>query len=65
MENLGEARPTRVYPKLRLSDDRDVPILSRAKRHSQEGIVDVDVAVVLNEAQSPEFVHKQVDPTSS
>jgi hypothetical protein len=27
----------------------------------QEGIVDVDLAVVLNEAEFPEFVHEEID----
>jgi len=31
---------------------------------TQEGIVDVDVAVIFDKTQFPEFIHKQVDPTS-
>src|SRR3981081_1924857 len=30
--------------------------------NTQEGIVDVDLAVVLDEAQFPEFVHEKIDP---
>src|SRR6266849_6079791 len=30
--------------------------------HAQEGIVDVDLAVVLDEPQFPEFVHEKIDP---
>ena len=30
--------------------------------NAQEGIVDVDLAVVLDEAQFPEFVHEKIDP---
>jgi hypothetical protein len=29
---------------------------------TQEGIVDVDLAVVLNKTELPEFVHEQIDP---
>ena len=29
---------------------------------TQKGIVDVDLAVVLDEAQLPEFVHEKIDP---
>src|SRR6267154_2047480 len=32
------------------------------KDNTQEGIVDVDLAVVLDEAQFPEFVHEKIDP---
>jgi hypothetical protein len=32
--------------------------------NSQEGFVDVDLAVVLNEAQFPEFIHEKIDPRS-
>jgi Tfp pilus assembly protein FimT len=34
-------------------------LLSQDK--TQEGIVDVDLAVVLDEAQFPEFVHEEID----
>ena len=30
--------------------------------NGQEGIVDVDLAVVLDKAQLPEFVHEKIDP---
>jgi hypothetical protein len=30
--------------------------------NAQEGIVDVDLAVVLNKAKFPEFVHEKIDP---
>ena len=30
--------------------------------NAEEGIVDVDLPVVLDEAQSPEFVHEKIDP---
>ena len=30
--------------------------------NTQEGIVDVDLAVVFDEAQFPEFVHEKIDP---
>ena len=30
--------------------------------NTQEGIVDVDLAVVFDETQFPEFVHKKIDP---
>ncbi len=30
--------------------------------NAQEGIIDVDLAVVLDEAQFPEFVHEKIDP---
>src|SRR5467141_5101136 len=30
--------------------------------HAQEGIVDVDLAVVLDEPEFPEFVHEKIDP---
>ena len=30
--------------------------------NAQEGIVDVDLAVVLDKAQFPEFVHEKIDP---
>ena len=33
--------------------------------NTQERIVDVDLAVVLNEAPFPEFVHEQIDPRPS
>src|SRR5712692_11553362 len=33
-----------------------------AQDNTQEGIVDVDLAVVLDEAQFPEFVHEKIDP---
>jgi hypothetical protein len=29
--------------------------------NTQEGIVDVDLAVVFDEAQFPEFVHEKID----
>src|SRR6266478_2073675 len=32
------------------------------KDNTQEGIVDVDLAVVLDESQFPEFVHEKIDP---
>jgi hypothetical protein len=32
------------------------------KDNTQEGIVDVDLAVVLDEAQFPEFVHEKINP---
>jgi len=35
---------------------------SLVKDNTQEGIVDVDLAVVLDEAQFPEFVHEKIDP---
>src|SRR6266849_3406589 len=49
------------------SDDRITAKLRRAKvelvveDNAQEGIVDVDLAVVLDEAQFPEFVHEKID----
>jgi hypothetical protein len=30
--------------------------------NTQEGSVDVDPAIVMNEAQFPEFVHEEIDP---
>jgi hypothetical protein len=30
--------------------------------NAKEGIVDVDLAVVLDETQLPEFVHEEIDP---
>ncbi len=30
--------------------------------HTEEGIVDLNLPVVLNEAQFPEFVHEKIDP---
>src|SRR6267154_2107247 len=33
------------------------------KDNTQEGIVDVDLAVVLDEAQFPEFFHEQIQET--
>jgi hypothetical protein len=30
--------------------------------NTEEGIVDVDLSVVLDEAQFPEFVHEKIDP---
>jgi hypothetical protein len=30
--------------------------------NTQEGFVDVDLAVVFDEAQFPEFVHEKIDP---
>jgi hypothetical protein len=30
--------------------------------NTQEGFVDVDLAVVLDETQFPEFVHEKIDP---
>ena len=32
------------------------------KDNTPEGIVDVDLAVVLDEAQFPEFVHEKINP---
>src|ERR1700676_2871357 len=34
---------------------------SIVQHHAEEGIVDVDLAVVLDEAQFPEFVHEKID----
>jgi hypothetical protein len=33
--------------------------------NTQEGFVDVDLTVVLDEAQFPEFVHEKIDPRAS
>ena len=30
--------------------------------NTQEGFVDADLAIVLDEAQFPEFVHEKIDP---
>ena len=30
--------------------------------NTQEGIVDVDLAIVFDEARFPEFVHKEINP---
>jgi hypothetical protein len=32
--------------------------------NAQEGIVDVDLAIVLDEAQFPEFVHEKIDASA-
>src|SRR6266852_5041535 len=44
-----------------LSDKRETWCLL-AQDHAQEGIVDVDLAVVLDESEFPEFVHEKIDP---
>src|SRR5260370_38947105 len=43
-----------------LSDERESWCLL-VKDNTQEGIVDVDLAVVLDKAQFPEFVHEKID----
>src|SRR6266850_2825958 len=43
-----------------LSDTRESRCLL-VQDHSQEGIVDLDLAVVLDEAEFPEFVHEEID----
>jgi hypothetical protein len=35
-----------------------------AQDHVQQGTVDLDIAVVINEAQSPKFVHEEADARS-
>src|SRR5579863_260120 len=30
--------------------------------NTQEGLVDLDLAIILDEAQLPEFVHEKIDP---
>src|SRR5579863_3406369 len=37
-------------------------VSSIVQDHTQEGIVDVDLAVVFDEAQFPKFVHEEIDP---
>ena len=39
---------------------RDVPVL--VQRDTQERSVDLKTAIVMNEAQFPEFVHEQIHP---
>ena len=41
---------------------RHVSVKLVVEDNTQEGIVDVDLAVVLDEAQFPEFVHEKIDP---
>ena len=43
-----------------LSDKRETLCLL-VEDNTQEGIVDVDLAVVLNEAEFPEFVHEKIN----
>src|SRR6267143_2744977 len=40
---------------------RHVKVKLVVEDYTQEGIVDVDLAVVLDEAQFPEFVHEKID----
>jgi hypothetical protein len=44
-----------------LSDKRESWSLL-VQDNTQEGIVDVNLAVVLDEPQFPEFVHEKIDP---
>src|SRR5882672_9504912 len=41
---------------------RHVKVKLVVEDYTQEGIVDVDLAVVLDKAQFPEFVHEKIDP---
>jgi len=40
---------------------RHVKVKLVVEDYTQEGIVDVDLAVVLDKAQFPEFVHEKID----
>src|ERR1019366_5367327 len=51
------------FPKLTFrSSEGSARVNLVVQDNTQQGLVDVDFAVVLDEAQLPEFVHEEIDP---